>query len=302
MFLETVIRSNASVFMPDFDETKLERVDMDQMQLLCSSIKQLVRDWSAEGQRERDLSYKPIVDELERLFPLEEFDRSKVSVLVPGCGLGRLPFEIAVKGFACQGNELSYYMLLTSQFMLNHTAEVDQFEIHPFIHTFSNHKSREDHVRGITIPDIVPEKSLNNNPNFTMSAGDFVDVYGSKDCANECDVLATCFFIDTAKNVIDYLEAIANCLKEGGYWINLGPLLYHFETSNVPSNSPEEPGPKAVPTLELTLDQLFCVMKKMGFEILQHRELSTGYMGDERSMIEWIYHPHFWVAQLVRKS
>jgi hypothetical protein len=34
-------------------------------------------------------------------------------VLVPGAGLGRLPLEIASRGYACQGNEFSYYMLLT---------------------------------------------------------------------------------------------------------------------------------------------------------------------------------------------
>lgn len=34
-------------------------------------------------------------------------------MLVPGAGLGRLPLEIASRGYACQGNEFSYYMLLT---------------------------------------------------------------------------------------------------------------------------------------------------------------------------------------------
>lgn len=30
------------------------------------------------------------------------------------------------------------------------------------------------------------------------------------------DCVATCFFIDTAHNIIDYLEVIYNCLKPGG--------------------------------------------------------------------------------------
>jgi carnosine N-methyltransferase len=39
----------------------------------------------------------------------------------------------------------------------------------------------------------------------------------------------TCFFIDTAQNIVSYIETIATLLREGGVWINFGPLLYHFE-------------------------------------------------------------------------
>lgn len=36
------------------------------------------------------------------------------------------------------------------------------------------------------------------------------------------DCVATCFFIDTAHNVIEYVETIWKILKPGGVWINLG--------------------------------------------------------------------------------
>lgn len=36
------------------------------------------------------------------------------------------------------------------------------------------------------------------------------------------DCVATCFFIDTAHNVIEYIETIWKILKPGGVWINLG--------------------------------------------------------------------------------
>jgi hypothetical protein len=39
------------------------------------------------------------------------------------------------------------------------------------------------------------------------------------------DCVATVFFIDTAHNVIAYIETIYNILKPGGYWINLGKKL-----------------------------------------------------------------------------
>lgn len=38
----------------------------------------------------------------------------------------------------------------------------------------------------------------------------------------EWDCVCTCFFIDTAKNIVEYIEVISNILKPGGIWINLG--------------------------------------------------------------------------------
>jgi carnosine N-methyltransferase len=60
-----------------------------------------------------------------------------------------------------------------------------------------------------------------------MSAGDFTEIVG--EASGECyDAVVTCFFIDTAHNVLEYLRIISHCLKPGGKWINLGPLLYHY--------------------------------------------------------------------------
>jgi len=42
-----------------------------------------------------------------------------IQILVPGAGLGRLAFEIARRGYSCQGNEFSLFMLFASNFVLN---------------------------------------------------------------------------------------------------------------------------------------------------------------------------------------
>ena len=55
-----------------------------------------------------------------------------------------------------------------------------------------------------------------------MVAGEFMEVYGGK--AKEWDCLVTCFFIDTAHNLLDYLTTINKILKPGGLWVNIGPL------------------------------------------------------------------------------
>jgi hypothetical protein len=38
------------------------------------------------------------------------------------------------------------------------------------------------------------------------------------------DAIVTLFFIDTAENVLQYLDVIKQLLKPGGVWINYGPL------------------------------------------------------------------------------
>jgi carnosine N-methyltransferase len=98
--------------------------------------------------------------------------------LSPGSGLGRLPFEIAKLGFASQGNEFSYFMLLASNFILNRSTKVEQFTIYPYVHQTSNNISDLDPLRAIKVPDSVPQKELSSGGvDFSMCAGDFLDVY-----------------------------------------------------------------------------------------------------------------------------
>lgn len=42
----------------------------------------------------------------------------------------------------------------------------------------------------------------------------------------------TLFFIDTAHNVLDYLDQIYRSLVPGGWWINEGPLLWFGNRSS----------------------------------------------------------------------
>ena len=44
--------------------------DMEKVQM---TIKAISRDWSADGEKERELCYQPILDELARWFPLSEY-------------------------------------------------------------------------------------------------------------------------------------------------------------------------------------------------------------------------------------
>ncbi|XP_029471910.1 carnosine N-methyltransferase isoform X2 [Rhinatrema bivittatum] len=189
--------------------------DMDKLK---STIKQFIRDWSEAGRAERHSCYQPIINEVQRNFPREKYDVSKVNVLVPGAGLGRLAWEIANLGYSCQGNEWSLFMLFSSNFVLNRCSQVNSFKLYPWIHQFSNNRRSADQIRPINFPDVNPH-SLPTSVNFSMTAGDFQEIYTERDV---WDCIATCFFIDTAHNVIDYIDTVWKILKPGGIWINLG--------------------------------------------------------------------------------
>jgi len=122
-----------------------------------------------------------LIQELRTRFasvPLEQ--RGGINVLVPGSGLGRLAFDIAHEGFSAQGNEFSYYMLLASNFILNKTQRINQFKIYPYIHSFSNIVKSSDVLTEATIPDVNPSE-IPRGTDFSMVAGDFIEVYGMEE-------------------------------------------------------------------------------------------------------------------------
>ncbi|KAI8073723.1 N2227-domain-containing protein, partial [Thamnidium elegans] len=257
--------------------------DMDKVK---STLRQFVRDWSKEGECERKVTYSPIINELNEIYKDVSYeDRGAIRVLVPGAGLGRLAFDIAKSGFSCQGNEFSYYMLFASHFVLNRMKTQNEYNIYPFLNSFSNIKSDEKQLTAITIPDVLPT-NLAPTVDFSMVAGDFIEVYGQQ-AENEAawDVVVTCFFMDTAKNIIEYMEVIHKTLKQNGTWINIGPLLYHFEDSASGEAS-----------IELSLEQVKDVAKKLGFKIKKESMVSTTYTSNPDGMLNYVYDCAFWTA------
>ncbi|KIY48057.1 N2227-domain-containing protein [Fistulina hepatica ATCC 64428] len=261
--------------------------DMDK---LGSTLNQFVRDWSAEGREERETTYAPMKEALlEHFSGTSEEDRRNLRVLVPGAGLGRLAYDVAQLGFSCQGNEFSHYMLLPSFFILNKTDQIGQHTIYPYVHTFSNVASRADMLRAISIPDVLPS-DLPANSNFSLVAGDFEEVYGveceeSEPQSGQWDAILTCFFIDTAKNIVDYLRIIHKILAPGGVWINIGPLLWHWENNSTNDLS-----------IELSLEEVKELARKIGFDISNEKTVDTTYTNNSEGMLGYVYHAAFWTA------
>ena len=104
--------------------------------------------------------------------------------------------------------------------------------------------------------------------------GAFEGIFGpdsNEDHTGAWDSVMTCFFIDTvcipylrhfvilnralqAKNFVHHLRIIHSILAPGGVWINLGPLLWHWENSDELS-------------IELTLDEVKELARGVGFEL-----------------------------------
>ncbi|KAK2630389.1 hypothetical protein QTJ16_001209 [Diplocarpon rosae] len=268
-----------------------------------STLRQFFRDWSSEGSAEREACYGRVIAALQK----EQKARSvtKLRVLVPGAGLGRLVFDLCCAGFDTEGNEISYHQLIASSYILNSCAKAEAHTLFPWVHSFSNHKSRSNQLKSVRIPDIHPGTVLSKveEPGaMSMSASDFILLYGDEEQKDTFDAVATVFFLDTAPNVIRYIETIKNCLRQGGILVNFGPLLWHFENSAPGTRwrkkDDEQAGIADPGAVELTGDEVVAIVEKLGFNV-EHRESGTSapYIQDVESMLENTYKASFWVAR-----
>ncbi|GAA6038143.1 hypothetical protein JCM8097_005756 [Rhodosporidiobolus ruineniae] len=255
---------------------------------LRSTLRQCVRDWSEGGKHEREATYTPILEALQSRFAnLSSSERAQTKVLVPGAGLGRLAWEVVRAGFTCQANEFSLHMLIASAFLLNACSRPSEHALHPYIHSFSNTRTREDLLEPCYVPDVDPNEIADGEADFSFAAGDFLELYGEGTGAGDWDACITCFFIDTARDIVAYLRTIHHLLKPGGTWINCGPTLWHFENDREASS------------IELTLEDVKGLARRVGFEIEEEREIQTSYTSDRRSLLTHTYTAAFWVARKV---
>jgi carnosine N-methyltransferase len=301
--LQTICTTSSDLFASYWPHVDVAAVAVEaptvlDMDKAFSTLRQIARDWSAEGQAERDAVYKPIVEYLCSQFP-DRAARVNVRVLNPGAGLCRLSVDLALAGFACQSNEFSYHMLIAGHFLQNHTVAAAEFQIHPHCNTTCNLINREDQFAAVLVPDLCPAEALQRLEDeclefgqLSMVAGDFLEVYAKPENRGAWHALATCFFIDTAHNVIRYLEVMHGALTPGGLWVNIGPLLYHFA-----DEAGEAPG-KGELCVELSLGELLNVASRLGFDmVVPPRFIDTTYASGNRSMKQLVYRCAFFVMK-----
>jgi SAM-dependent methyltransferase len=278
-----------------------------------STIRQFYRDWSADGAAEREACFGPVIRAIAAEQESRGPDHPPLKVLVPGAGLGRFVFELCLAGYETEGNEISYHQLLASSYILNCCERAGQHTIYPWINTFSNHQTRANHLRGYAIPDIHCATELTRAEQtrrvgtMSMSAADFLCLYAEEERAAVYDVVATVFFLDTAPNLIRYLETIFHCLKPGGILVNIGPLLWHFEgrvwdrdeaEDGEAENSHDTSGIADPGNLELTDDEVMALVAQVGFDIVSRETgIDAPYILDRESMLQTTYKASAWVAR-----
>jgi len=293
-FIKLITDQKQAFHTAELDYAELEAragpVSESNMSKVRSTLRQCVRDWSEQGARERATCYGLLASELDALYrdvPLPTVDsdgsrlpaagrtRCDVQVLTPGAGLGRLTWEIARLGFCSQGNEFSYFMLMASFLLLNCLPRANYSTIYPFVHTTTNLLSVQDQLMPVSIPDVDPS-ALPHKENLSMVAGDFLEAYSQQ--VTSWDAVVTCYFIDTAHNILEYLRMISLILKPGGYWLNFGPLLYHFaDTENEDS-------------VELSWEEIRSALPGLGFRILKEQTgLRSEYTHPPNSMLHMEY-------------
>ncbi|KAF4121816.1 N2227-like protein [Geosmithia morbida] len=295
-----------------------------------STLRQFYRDWTADGSGERQASFGPVLEALEaersrrrRHGTAREADGEtteedgEFKVLVPGAGLGRLVFDLCYRGFSAEGNEISYHSLLASSYILNECPSAGHHRIFPWVHSFSNHRVRSNHLRSYAVPDIHPATALSLHPDpkgsMSMCAADFLCVYGDEEHAEAYDAVATVFFLDTAPNLARYLDVVHRCLRPGGILVNVGPLLWHFE-NNAPGNGGQDDdgdgqhdsrsssGIADPGSFELANDEVMALLEAVGFRIESRRDdVETPYIQDRDSMLQTVYRSSTWVARKVSR-
>ncbi|ATY65354.1 methyltransferase [Cordyceps militaris] len=251
------------------------------------ALKHYVRDWSPSGANECAETFPALLGTLATLFPDRAERPAPLRVLLPGSGLNRLAHEVArLGGFQVTANEWSAHMNVAYRFLETFSA-ANASACHPFADTWSHHVTEDDMLRVIRFPEVAVDRAA-----VLLVEGDFTTVFHRE--AGQYDVLLTYFFIDTARNLMTYLDTIATLLRPGGYWINLGPLLYGTG-----------------PLVQLSLEELVSVTETMGFTYLDTDEkygpltmpgrtvrgMRAVYSFDDKALTTSAYKAQFWVAR-----
>lgn len=274
-----ISRSELDAFIKDFEGQDQKQKD-NKFKMLRThtshALKHMVRDWSLPGHDEREATFPYILSAISDHLSTDPH-KEPYSVLVPGAGLGRLAHEIALLDpgqITVTTNEKDEFMNLAYRYMTS-LPYGHQHTLHPFLESWSHARSREDIHRRIPIPDPSPaaKKQIEN---VLLIPGDFT----LHPFTPPYNAIATLFFIDTARNLLAYLEKIHTLLQPGGIWINVGPLLYG-----------------SAPFVQLTLEEVFAVAEAVGFVVERRMEREVVYNFNGTVLYRNGYVAEYWVAR-----
>lgn len=260
-------------YIPPYTNIINEQFEEEPYDTATHVITHLSRDWTENGESIRQETYYWIVDQLcnyhtsfhdELKLDTEHDQLSPLSpVLVPGAGMARLAFDIAFvnnrndingrrikcNSFVVEAVDNSVVMAAATYHVLHHAAnrrtdDTVLLTVYPFVSDpLTNEVDTQRRWESAEFPEekitkIIDRLALQHSyhkPNLSYVIGDFVSIYSSPSKHGMYGSIATCYFIDTATNIYEYILTIRNLLRVGGVWINLGPVQWHRNAQLQPS-------------------------------------------------------------------
>jgi SAM-dependent methyltransferase len=200
-------------------------------------IAHIVRDWTVLGKPVRASIHDWCRKMVAKYYV--QISTSSLPILVPGAGLGRLAHDLAFlsKGYSVEANEVSLSMAAVAHSILQAKRNGT---LYPFaFDSFANEVESRRHYDQVPYPDAnfaLTNTITSNNPgSLSYTIGDFVKIYRWQRPNASFGCVVTCFFIDTATNIYEYLSTIEHALARGGLWINIGPLKWHHNSALHPA-------------------------------------------------------------------
>ena len=212
---------------------------------------------------------------------------------------------------------------------VNTTEAAGQWQVHPWIHDPSNHLRPDDMLRAVRVPDCAPSALAERNPgaDMSMTAGEFAECYGTPEHSGAWDAVTTVFFVDTAPVVMECewvrchgepvgcarppalsshasdFDVVWHALRPGGYWINLGPLLYHWQggggaADDAGADDSDGADLRYLQSLELSYQEVRFALLARGFELVREAAgAKTTYAANRLSLLANVYSPLLWVVR-----
>lgn len=203
----------------DIEDIKNDNTYVAPLSSITESLNHLVRDYNSEYFQNE---VKPLVEYISK-----EIDSVSLSteadIIVPGSGAGRIAYEISHKTtkskvYSIEMNSLMY-ALNSAVFKTE-----DVLKVSPYALDFSNHLNLENQLKTFEILS----KDFQKPENLELICDDFLKFVPDNKVNDRDAIVVTAFFMDTAENILEYMEKIESLKKyyRKIHWINIGPLKY----------------------------------------------------------------------------